>query len=56
MIPTKEELYRTFQGLGLGLYIAAEIVKLQGGQIWVDTTINKGSTFYFSLPVNKSSR
>jgi len=43
----------TFPGLGLGLYIAAEIVRGQGGEIWVKSTKNKGSTFYFSLPINK---
>jgi len=44
----------TFPGLGLGLYIAAEFVKRQNGRIWVKSTKNKGSTFFFSLPINKT--
>jgi two-component system CheB/CheR fusion protein len=41
----------TFPGLGLGLYIAAEIVKRQGGRIWAKSTKDKGSTFCFLIPV-----
>lgn len=44
----------TFAGLGLGLYIAAEIVKRHGGQIWVESEVNKGATFSFTLPIKKS--
>ncbi|WP_207423918.1 PAS domain-containing sensor histidine kinase [Desertivirga brevis] len=44
---TKEH---TFPGLGLGLYISSEIVKREGGEIWVSSTEGKGSTFCFSLP------
>jgi two-component system CheB/CheR fusion protein len=39
-------------GLGLGLFISSRIVRQQGGKIWVDSEPNKGSTFYFSLPVD----
>jgi signal transduction histidine kinase len=39
------------KGLGLGLYICKELVTRQGGQIWVTSALNQGSTFSFTLPV-----
>lgn len=42
----------TFPGLGLGLFIAAEIIKRHNGKIWVESAEEKGSTFCFTLPVN----
>jgi signal transduction histidine kinase len=43
----------TFPGLGLGLYIASEIVKRQNGKIWVDSIKGKRSVICFSLPASK---
>ncbi len=41
----------TFPGLGLGLYISAEIVRRQGGRIWVTSEEGRGATFSFCLPL-----
>jgi two-component system CheB/CheR fusion protein len=37
-------------GLGLGLYIASQIIKQQGGKIWLESEPGDGSKFSFSLP------
>lgn len=37
-------------GLGLGLHISKELVKLHGGRIWVTSDVGQGSVFTFTLP------
>jgi signal transduction histidine kinase len=45
----ENNLSRKFGGAGLGLSIAKDLCHLLGGRIWVESRINSGSTFYFSL-------
>lgn len=40
-------------GAGLGLYLAKLTVSAHKGRIWFDTEIDKGTTFYFTLPINQ---
>ncbi|MBB3214264.1 signal transduction histidine kinase [Herbaspirillum sp. Sphag1AN] len=46
---------RTHGGVGLGLTIAALLVKLMDGEIWIRSAPNVGSTFSFSLPLTPLS-
>ncbi|WP_201392836.1 PAS domain S-box protein [Ktedonobacter sp. SOSP1-85] len=46
-----EPLEQTFPGLGIGLYLAHEIIQRHQGHIWVESQKGQGSTFSFSLPL-----
>ncbi|MFA8435002.1 MAG: PAS domain S-box protein [Marinifilaceae bacterium] len=44
---------RSYGGNGLGLSISKEIVKLLGGELWVESQLGKGSTFHFTIPLDR---
>ncbi|MCD6285710.1 MAG: histidine kinase, partial [Anaerolineae bacterium] len=58
----QERLFETFyrikrretghiQGTGLGLALVKSIVERHGGRVWVDSALNRGSTFFIQLPL-----
>jgi signal transduction histidine kinase len=46
-----DQMGSQYSGLGLGLYISAEIVRKHGGDIGVESELKKGSDFWFTLPI-----
>ena len=42
------------KGAGIGLLLAKGFVEKNGGEIWVESAEGEGSSFYFTLPINKS--
>ena len=50
-----DENNMNYPGLGLGLFIAAEIIRRHKGEIGVESEPGKGSTFWFSIPVKEDT-
>ncbi|WP_396600852.1 ATP-binding protein [Algibacter sp. R77976] len=44
---------RPYEGIGIGLTIAKKLVKLLDGNIWVDSVLGEGSSFFFSFPLKE---
>jgi len=58
-----EQFYRvdddsqsTFPGMGIGLYICSEVIKRQGGKIWVESKVGEGSIFYTWFPFDHRNK
>lgn len=47
----RREENKNVSGFGIGLYVCCEIIKQHGGDIWAQSTLGKGSVFYFTIPV-----
>ena len=49
-VSTKLVGFSESKGSGLGLVLCKELIEKQGGKIWVESKLNKGTKFFFTLP------
>jgi signal transduction histidine kinase len=46
---------QSIQGIGMGLRVCQILVEALGGTIWLDSKLGEGSTFFFTIPLKKTS-
>ncbi|MBF8299291.1 MAG: putative two-component histidine kinase, partial [Dehalococcoidia bacterium] len=46
----KADRSRSSEGVGLGLALVKHLVQAQGGRVWAESALGRGSTFHFTLP------
>ncbi len=56
MYRIEQRLSSGVEGIGLGLYICRRLVEAHGGHIWVESKLGKGSTVYFTLPIDNAAQ
>ncbi len=50
-IQASMQISRDYGGTGLGLTISKQLVELQGGALWLESQVDRGTTFFFTIPL-----